>query len=399
MKYPNIILNSRGLKKFLKGALWFTKEDISSKQTCLSIEPGEVVSIYSEDGYFLAQGYFNPKVFFALKILCKEKIEINEEFFFKSFYNALKVRKDFLIYENSFRLIHGEGDYIPGLIIDIYCDLAVIQIYTLGMEKLKSFIYSALKKLIPLKYIVFKNNFDKRKEENLPSYIEFLPKEPEDPYLITIDEIKFLIPIKEGQKTGFFLDQRENRQILKNITKDKIVIDAFSYIGAFSMYALKGGAKKVYLIDRSSKALDLAVEIAKLNNFLDRVLPIEGEASKILREMKGEGDILILDPPAFIKSRSDIEKGRQKYRELYSTGINFFKERGGHLFLFSCSYFLKLEDLKVMIKTLLGKRRQGAKVIKILSQAKDHPINPFVEESEYLKGLWLYLEGLESLFQ
>lgn len=392
MEYPKVKLKPKALKKFFKGHLWFTHADcLEFEKIEKEIEPGSLVSLYSQEDYFLAQAYFNPKAFYCIKILSKERECINEAFFFKKLNKALDLRKKLYPNEKCYRLIHAEGDYLPGLIIDIYQDLAIVQLHTLGMEKLKPFLCPALQRILPIKYVVFKNDFEKRKEEGLPRYIEFYPKEPQDPYLVEIDGIKFFLPIREGQKTGFFLDQRDNRRILKKLSSDLTIVDAFSYIGAFSFYALKGGAKKAFLIDRSSMALDLALEIAKINGWKEKIVPLEGDVFKILKEIKGSGDILILDPPAFIKAKQDLERGKEKYRYLYTLGINFFEAKEGFLFLFSCSSFFKLEDLKKLMEEFLIKRGVPFKLLKILTQALDHPINPLVEETFYLKGLWLAL--------
>lgn len=392
MLYPEIKLNPKGLKKFFKGHLWLTQGDIENiDRFKKEITPGSLVSIHSPEGYFLAQAYFNPHSYYTLKILTREKIKIDETFFYHKFREALALRKKLYPEVMCFRLIHAEGDNLPGLIIDLYKELAVVQIYTLGMERLKKNIHKALTNLLPLKYIVFKNNFEKRKEEDLPLYIECYPKEPEDPYFVEMDSIKFLIPIKDGQKTGFFLDQKDNRRLITEISKDLVIVDAFSYIGGFSFYALKGKAKKAILIDRSAKALNLAIENAKLNGWSDKILPMEGDVFKILKEFKGEGDILILDPPAFIKTKQDFSKGKEKYKALYHLGFNFFSEKEGFLFLFSCSQFFTLAEMGIVTEELIRKRNREIKLLKILQQSLDHPVNPLVEETFYLKGLWIYI--------
>lgn len=391
MLYPQVKLNINGLKNFLRGHLWLTQKDLENPDKIKEIPSGSLVSIYSPEGYFLAQAYFNPHSYYTIKILTKEKIEIDVSFFYHKFKEALSLRKKLYPQERCFRLIHAEGDYLPGLIIDIYEDLAIVQIYTQGMEKLKEYIHEALIKALPLKYIIYKNNFEKRKEEELPLYIECYPKEPEDPYLVEIDSIKFLIPIKEGQKTGFFLDQRDNRRLIRKISRESVIIDAFSYIGGFSFYALKGKARKAILIDRSTKALNLALEIAKLNGWKEKILPIEGDVFKVLKDFKVEGDILILDPPAFIKSKQDLAKGKEKYKALYHLGLNFFSEKEGSLFLFSCSHFLTLIEMKLIIEEFVRKINKEIRFLKILQQSLDHPIHPIVEETFYLKGLWVYI--------
>uniref|UniRef100_A0A7V6CEG9 Class I SAM-dependent rRNA methyltransferase n=1 Tax=Thermodesulfobacterium geofontis TaxID=1295609 RepID=A0A7V6CEG9_9BACT len=390
MKYPIIKLNKNGVKRYLENHLWFSSKEIFQFERIRNeIPAGSIVDLTSEDNFFLGRGYFNPKSYYSLKLLTKEDTAINEEFFLKRFSKALKLREYLYPKESCFRLIFSEGDFLPGLIIDIYENVAVVQIQTLGMERLKNFVINALKKLLNLKAIVLKNDSSKRLEEDLELYVEIAYGKTEEIILAKMDEIKFLIPILKGQKSGFFLDQRENRRFLKNIAKDLIVLDGFSYIGAFSFYALKGGAKKAYLIDKSDFALSLAEEIAKINGWKDKIITIQGDILQILKNPP-KSDILILDPPAFIKTFKDRKAGEKRYEKLYFSGIKALEK--GFLFAFSCSYFLKLEKMKEMIKNSLKKLNKEGTIIFYGSQAGDHPINPFVEETFYLKGLGIYIQ-------
>ncbi len=394
MKYYPIKLNFEGTKKVFSGGLWLTlKDTLEGERLKEKIEPGSLVTLLTKEGHFLAQAYFNPKVYYCIKILTKNETPIDKEFFKRIFQKSFEIRKKLYPSEEVFRLIHGEGDFLPGLIVDIYKDVAVLQFHTLGMENLKEAILSGLREALSfLKGFFLKNDFEKRKEENLPQYVEFIGENKEDPLFVEMDGIKFLIPLEKGQKTGFFLDQRENRRILMKFSKDFIIFDGFSYIGGFSLYALKGGAKRAYLFDRSGFALDLAIEIAKINGWKNKIIPVEGDIFQILRNPPTEGDILILDPPAFIKAKKDKEKGMKKYEDLYYLGLRYFQNRKGFLFLFSCSHFLSLEEQKFLIKKILSKINLKARILKYLFQAPDHPINPLIEETEYLKGLLLKID-------
>ncbi len=389
MNYPVIKLNDKGLKNYLNQYLWFTSKDIINfRKISKNLEPGSLVKIVTKENHFLGIGYFNPESYFSLKILTKYEEPINKDFFLNCFNKALRLRKIFYPYEKCFRLIFSEGDFLPGLIIDIYEKVIIVQIQTLGMEKLKNYIISALIELFNPKAIILKNNSTRRKEEKLDLYTEIVYGKTEDPILVNIDGIKFLIPIKQGQKTGFFLDQRENRRFIVKIAEKQTLIDVFSYIGGFSFYALKGGAKKVFLIDRSSLALDIAEEIAKINNWKDKIITLHGDAFQILKNPP-KTDIIVLDPPAFIKSQKDFSEGEKKYKFLYFLGLKVIEK--GFFFAFSCSYFLKIEMLWNLIKINLNKLNKKGKVIYQGGQAPDHPINPFVEETSYLKGLGLYI--------
>ncbi|MEM0286248.1 MAG: class I SAM-dependent methyltransferase [Candidatus Methanomethyliaceae archaeon] len=226
----------------------------------------------------------------------------------------MELRKKIYPIEKCFRLIFSEGDFLPGLIVDIYDKVIVIQIQTLGMEKVKSFIIEALKDLFNPSAIILKNDSLIRQEEELELYVEIAYGKTEEIILVEMDEIKFLIPIIKGQKTGFFLDQRENRKVIKNLIKPDVILDVFSYTGGFSFYALKSGAKEAYLLERSEFALDLAKEIAKLNGWKDRIIPILGDAFQILKNPP-KADLIVLDPPAFIKSQKDFKEGIKKLLE------------------------------------------------------------------------------------
>ncbi len=390
MNYPVIILNKKGIKSYLENRLWFTfKEIYQFEKAKKEIPPGSLVNITSEDNFFLGCGYFNPESYYSLKLLTRENTTIDKNFFLKRFSQALALRKSIYPDESCFRLIFSEGDFLPGLIVDVYKDVVVVQIQTLGMEKLKDCIISALKELLNPKAIVLKNDSSKRLEESLSLYVETVYGKIEETISVSMDGIKFLIPVLKGQKTGFFLDQRENRKLIKKIAKECIVLDGFSYIGGFSFYALKGGAKRAFLIDRSEFALNLAEEIAKINGWKEKVITIQGDALQILKNPP-KSDIVVLDPPAFIKSSKDIKAGEKKYENLYFLGIKATEQ--GFCFAFSCSHFLKIEKMKEMIKNSLRKTKKEGRIVFYGTQAPDHPVNPFVEETFYLKGMGVYVE-------
>lgn len=390
MKYPKVKLNQIGLKKYFSNHLWFRPQEIHQFEKIKNyISSGSLVNIFSENGFFLGCGYFNPKSYYSLKILTKEKTLINKDFFLNKFSKALELRKKIYPIEKCFRLIFSEGDFLPGLIVDIYDKVIVIQIQTLGMEKVKSFIIEALKDLFNPSAIILKNDSLIRQEEELELYVEIAYGKTEEIILVEMDEIKFLIPIIKGQKTGFFLDQRENRKVIKNLIKPDVILDVFSYTGGFSFYALKSGAKEAYLLERSEFALDLAKEIAKLNGWKDRIIPILGDAFQILKNPP-KADLIVLDPPAFIKSQKDFKEGIKKYQTLYFLGTKAIKE--GFLLAFSCSYFLKIETLKKFIQSSLKKLNKEGKIIFYGYQAPDHPVNPFIEETLYLKGIGIYIK-------
>ncbi len=394
MNYPRVILTKEGVGKVLKGYLWLTLKEVKSAKVLLeNIPEGSLVSLYSEEGYFLAQAYFNPKVRYCIKVLCREEVPIDEEFFAQAFKRALNLRKELYPKEVAFRLVFSEGDFLPGLIVDVYEKVAVVQVYTLGMENLLSEIVSALKKVLEPSCVVLKNDAQKRKEEGLSLYTEVAWGKVDEPLLVEMDGIKFLIPVLSGQKTGFFLDQRDARRYLASLSQGKEVLDLYSYVGGFSFYALKGGAKRAILVDRSQRALDLAEEIAKLNGFSEKVLLIKEDVLNYLKNPSFLADVVIADPPAFIKTKGDLDQGLKLYDTLYFSCFRLFGERCGFLALFSCSHFLTEETQEGIIKKCIAKLGLKGRIIKKLSQAVDHPINPMVKETSYLKGRVIYLEN------
>lgn len=390
MLYPPVVLNKQGLQTYLKRHLWFTQKEIKDfKKTSEKIAPGDLVTILSEENHCLGIGYFNPRSFYCLKLLSREEQKIDEKFFLEAFTKALKLRKSFYPGEGCFRLVFSEGDFIPGLIVDIFEKVVVVQIHTLGMERLVDFVIEALKVLFTPQAIVLKNDHTKRQEEGLPLYTKVVYGNVEDPILVTMDGIKFLVPVITGQKTGFFLDQRENRRAIARFSKGLQVIDGFSYIGGFGFYCLKSGADRVFFIDRSANALLLVEEIAKINHWKEKVITLQGDVFHILKNPP-KVDMIILDPPAFIKSHKHVLEGEKKYETLYFLGLKALER--GFFFGFSCSHFLKFERLLNFIKTSLKRLQVDGKIIFKGIQAKDHPINPFVEETFYLKGVGLYIE-------
>jgi len=388
--YPPVVLNKLGVQNYLRRSLWFTQKDIKDfEKLSEKISPGDLVTIFSEEKYFLGIGYFNPQSFYCLKLLSTEEQKIDINFFVQVFSKALNLRRSLYPGEGCFRLVFSEGDFVPGLVVDLFEKIAVVQTHTLGMEKLLAFIIEALKVVLSPEAIVLKNDHVKRQEEGLPLYVNVAYGKVEEPILVTIDDIKFLIPIISGQKTGFFLDQRENRRFVRDLSKGLQVIDGFSYIGGFGFYCLKGGAERVFLIDRSAAALSLAEEIAKLNHWKDKLIALQGDIFKILKNPP-KVDMVVLDPPAFIKSYKHISEGEKKYESLYFLGLKALEK--GYFFGFSCSHFLKFERLWFLIKNSLKSLQLNGRIIFQGIQAKDHPINPFVEETFYLKGIGVYVE-------
>ncbi len=387
MNYLTVKLSKNAIPKYLSGALWFTKQDIKNfsklKET---IQPGEIVKILSQEGFFLGIGYFNPQVYYALKLLTKDEAKIDEKFFKTKFERLYTFKKRLYPEDEALRLVFAEGDFLPGLIIDIYKNIAVIQTYTTGMERLLPLILKALKAALPfVKGMVIKNDSSRRKEENLPLYVKTEGK-VEELVSVKMGGLKWLIPVIKGQKTGGFLDQRQNRNFIKMISRDLSVIDAFSYIGGFSFYSLAGGAQRAFLVDRSSFALSIAEEIARINGFKEKIILVEADVFHFLKNPPLT-DMIILDPPAFIKNKKSLKQGEKKYASLYSLGVKALKK--GFLMACSCSHLLEEKRFETLVLEAARKEQRQVKIIYRGYQAADHPVNPAVRETFYLKAICL----------
>jgi 23S rRNA (cytosine1962-C5)-methyltransferase len=375
-----VILRPRGVEKILSGRLWIDKEDVSQGH---NLEDGELAKILTPQKLPLGIGYFNLKSRIYGRLLTTEVQDIDARFFRKRLQQALSFRKELYPQETSFRLVHGEGDFLPGLTIDWYNGVAVLQISTAGMERLKGLIIEALREILPLKGLVLRNDLPVRQEEGLALYVE--NQGVKEPVEIRIHGLRFLVDPVKGQKTGFFLDQRENREKLARHVEGKTVFDLFCYTGAFSLVAAAAGARRVIAVDRSQTALDWLKENARLNGLEAYVIPVALEVETFLRQTQS-AQVVILDPPAFIKKKKDFHAGRKRYLKLNRLALERL-DKGGLIFTSSCSQFLSLRDLEKVVQEAASGR--FLRLLEIGLQAPDHPPLHTMPETLYLKGLFL----------
>lgn len=363
-----------------------------------NVVEGELVKVISSKDEFLGIGHYQIGSI-AVRILSFEDEIIDANFYTRVIRNAYNMRlENGFITENNhtYRLIHGEGDNLPGLIVDVYEKSAVVQAHSVGMDTDKGMIVEALKNVLgddKLKNIYYKS------EGTLPFKAEI---ESIDGYLyggkdvdaVSIENgLKFNIDWLRGQKTGFFIDQRENRTLLEKYSKDRSVLNMFCYTGAFSVYALRGGAKSVTSIDSSSKAIMLTEENVALNfedtsNHTSEAV----DAFKYLREMEaGTHDLIVLDPPAFAKHRGAIKNALQGYKRVNAAAIEKIKP-GGIIFTFSCSQAISKEQFRLAVFSAAAMTGRKVRIMHQVTQPADHPINIYHPEGEYLKGLVIHVE-------
>lgn len=366
---------------------WIFSGAIFKKKNCQS---GQLVKVFDEHGEFLCQGHFHNGSI-AVRILSFKDEPINDKFWKQRISDAWKLRQDLgLIHanNNAFRLIHGEGDGLSGLIIDIYNSVAVIQCHTVAMYNSMVAIQTALKAVLPDRINTIYNKLPAHGEG--VSHLEsgLLSGDAED-VVILENGMKFRIDLVQGQKTGFFLDQRENRLLLSDFSKGKTVTNLFSYTGGFSVYAGHGGASKITSVDISEKAIDLCNTNMELNGFSDKHKGIAQDVMKYLKEIPDKSEeVMIVDPPAFAKSRKRSHNAVQAYKRLNARAIQCMK-KDSWIFTFSCSQVIGTKLFQDTITAAAIEAEREVQIIRHLSQGGDHPINIFHPEGKYLKGLLL----------
>lgn len=388
---PRLILNKGREEAIRRMHPWVFSGAIAKQSG--TIQDGDLVEIVSHSGEFLARGHYHDGSI-KVRILTYQEEGIDIEFWKKRLLNALAARQA-LILENTdtYRLVHGEGDGLPGLIIDVYNGVAVLQAHTIGMHRCLLDISEALQEIMgsDLRAV-----YDKSKDTLPGQYAASLANgylfgQLEAPHEVHEYGRKFLVDWEKGQKTGFFLDQRDNRELLAHYAKDKDVLNAFSYSGGFSVYALSAGAKSVVSIDVSGKATALGDQNVALNDYTDRHASLTEDVMKWLATTQDTYDIVVLDPPAFAKSLSARHRAVQGYKRLNVEGISRVRP-GGLLFTFSCSQVVDRElfyNTVVAACMVVGRK---ARVLHQLTQGPDHPVNVFHPEGSYLKGLVLRID-------
>jgi 23S rRNA (cytosine1962-C5)-methyltransferase len=352
-------------------------------------ESGDIVKVFSAEGRFLGQGYLNPRSQIAIRMLSFDEKEINAGFFEKRIQDAILLRQRFLpAMTNAYRLIHAEGDFLPGLIVDRYGDYLAVQFLTMGMDKWKSAIVSILQKETQVKGIFERGDSEWREWEGLDSRIGKLwGEEPPDYVEVLENGLPFIVDIHKGQKTGFFLDQRANRKLISEISKGMRVLNCFSYTGGFSVYAMKGGASQVVSVDSSRDAVNNARE-----NFRRNELPVnendfvEEDVFEYLRASRQEFDLIILDPPAFCKNKNQIMQASRGYKDINLYAMKKLA-KGGLLFTCSCSSYIDPDLFQKIIFAAAKDAKRRVRIIAKTSHGFDHPINIYHPEGEYLKGL------------
>ena len=394
MKHCKVFLKPKKEESLLRFHPWVFSGAIQSFEG--QPEEGDLVEVYGANNRYLGIGHFQIGSI-AVRILSFQQQEIDQAFWENRIRVAYELRKTLQLtasaHNNTYRLVHGEGDNLPGLVIDMYAHTAVMQAHSVGMHLARHQIAEALKQILgdTLQNIYYKSEATLPYKANLGS---------EDGYLLGGDVedialengLRFCVDWQKGQKTGFFVDQRENRSLLEHYAKDRAVLNMFCYTGGFSFYAMRGGAKVVHSVDSSAKAIALTNKNVSLNFPGDpRHQAFAEDAFKYLEHMGSNYDLIILDPPAFAKHKDVLRNALQGYRKLNAIAFEKIKP-GGILFTFSCSQVVNKEHFRLAVFSAAAQSGRSVRILHQLTQPADHPVNIYHPEGEYLKGLVLYVE-------
>ncbi len=372
------------------GHPWIFKSDIS--HTTGDIYPGDIVDVYSFKNKFLGRGYINPKSQITIRMLTYEQEEINYDFLYKRINAAWEYRK-IVADTNSCRAVFAESDFLPALVVDKFSDILVVQTLALGMDRFKPQIVDILDQIIKPRGIFERNDVPVRELEGLPQQKGFLKGKFDTTVEMIENGVRFMVDVENGQKTGFFLDQKENRAAIAPFVKDAKVMDCFTHTGSFALHAGLYGAKSVLGIDISEHAVEYATKNAHLNGLQDVVKFQAANTFDILRDFYDKGemfDTIILDPPAFTKTRNAVEGAVRGYKEINLRAMKIINS-GGFLITCSCSHHVDSELFMDILYDAAADSKRKVRLIEYRSQAKDHPVLLASTETEYLKCAILHV--------
>jgi 23S rRNA (cytosine1962-C5)-methyltransferase len=375
-------------KRLSAGHPWVFSNEV--KSPLKEFEPGEMVRLTSAGGRPIGVGYVNPRSLICVRVLSTDASGVEDGFVKKRIAAALRLRRSLYPDSKVYRLVYGESDALPGLIVDRYGGNVCMQTLTAGMELLKREALDAVLSLLSPEVVVARDDAPYRELEGLPREKSVLHGEWRGPVQVSVDGVKMLADLMDGQKTGLFLDQRENLGCTSAWARGARVLDCFSYTGAWGIHALLAGAASVTAVDASAKALEDARQNAQANSVEDRWTSIEGDAFKILEKMPGgpRFDIAVLDPPAFVKRKDRLAAARRRYRDINQKAISTLRP-GGTLVSCSCSHHLDRPAFKQLLNEAATRAGRRAIVVQERGQSRDHPVLLAARETDYLKCLVL----------
>lgn len=395
MDYKKIILKPKKEESLRRFHPWIFSGAVARKDN--NLYEGEVVNVYTSNNEFIAAGHYQVGSI-EVRVLSFEERKIDFSFWKEKISIAYNLRKAIgvvSLVNNAYRLIHGEGDNLPGLIVDIYGDTAVMQSHSAGMHEARMEIKDALQAVLgeSLQNIYYKSETTLPYKADLGAENDYILGGKDVSDIAVENNLQFHADWLKGQKTGFFVDQRENRALLERYAKDRNVLNMFCYTGGFSFYAMRGGAALVHSVDSSAKAVMLTNKNVELNFPEDsRHTAFAEDAFKYLAKTdNGKYDLIVLDPPAFAKHRGAVKNALQGYKRLNAAAMEKI-DKGGILFTFSCSQVISKDMFRLAVFSAAAMTGRSVKILHQLTQPADHPVNIYHPEGEYLKGLVLYVE-------
>lgn len=386
-----LFLNPRADRRLRAGHVWIYSNEVDTSRSPLKqFEPGQPVTVVNHHGKALGAGYINPHTLICARLISRDPERLLDRSLLIHRLNvALSLRQRFFD-QPYYRLVYGDSDNLPGLVVDRYGDILVVQIATAGMERVKQELVEALLKVVKPQAILLKNDSRIRSAEQLPEYVEAVHGDVPDSVELIENGIHFRAPLAGGQKTGWFYDHRAARARLMHYVRDRKVLDVFSYIGGWGIQAACAGATEVTCIDSSATALAGVHTNAELNQVADRVNTIEGSAFDVLKDLAAEGarfDTVVLDPPAFIPRRKDQAAGEAAYRRINELALRLVAD-DGCLVSASCSLHLSRERLVDIVRASSRHVDRQLQILEHCGQSIDHPVHPAIPETEYLKSVF-----------
>lgn len=387
---PTLRLKKHADRRLKAGHLWLYSNEIDIGVTPLKdIVPGTQAIVEAANGRPMGVAYVNPHSLICARMVSRDpSMQLDRSLLVHRLNQALSLRQQ-LFTEPYYRLVHGEADLLPGLVIDRFGDVVVVQINTAGMEAVKEALLDALDKVIKPSCIVLRNDTSGRRQEGLEEIVEVVKGELPEQVLLKENGVSFAAAVLDGQKTGWFYDHRVNRAWLNERVAGKRVLDLFSYVGGWGVQAAAHGASEVLCVDSSATALDRVAENAALNGLHEQVAVGQGDAFEVLAALKADDeqfDVIILDPPAFIKRRKDIPNGERAYGKLNREAMRLLG-RDGLLLSASCSMHLAPERLTEVVRGAVRHQDRQGQILFQGHQGPDHPVHPAIPETSYLKAL------------
>ena len=388
MDLKTLQLKKNEERRLRAGHLWIYSNEVNTTATPLKqFSPGEQVLVISHTGNPLGSAYVNPKSLICARLISRKEEKLDESLLQKRISQALTLRER-LFKEPCYRLVYGESDLLPGLVVDRFGDHLSVQLNSAGMDVLTDEIVQTLKAILHPSSILLRNDSSMRNLEGMTSEVIAAHGTPPPEVELVENGVRMLAPLYDGQKTGWFYDQRPNRAELGRFVQGKRVLDVFSYVGSFAVQAAVAGAKEVWAVDASRFALEMAEKNAQLNGKGDIFTGAEGDAFDVLKALRAEEetfDVIVVDPPAFIKRKKDYKEGLRAYHRINELAMRLLSD-DGILLSASCSMHLHRDDLLDVLRSGARKTGRHAQVVFEGMQGPDHPVHPAIAETKYLKA-------------